>query len=155
MDKWLRAPLLMVVLASLLSGCTQEPGKEDAARQVVDRMVVAANKLDTNEYALLLADDVKISIRSEENGQQRVIRPSKNQYLAMLSQARESIQDYNLSISDTQITMEGERALVTTQVNESMVVQGRMMNSRAREELTIEFRDGQPVVTEYVAYPGG
>ena len=145
--------LIMIIAVAILSGCSQsESEKEKAAQQLVDRMVVAANKIDTQEYKLMLADDVKISIKSEENGQQRVISPSKNQYLNIMAQARNSIQEYNLSVSDTKIRVEGEKAHVSTRVNESMKIEGQMRNSKSREELTLEFRDGKPVVTEYVVY---
>jgi len=151
-----RIQFIIVLLLAMLAGCTDsESEKQSEAQLLVDRMVSAANKLDKEEYRLLLADDVKISIRSEENGQKRVISPSKNQYIAMLSQARAQVENYNLSVSGTQITVEGDKTRITSEVSESMKINGKVLNSRSREELTVVFRDGKPVVTEYVAYVGG
>ena len=125
---------------------------EENVRQLIARIDNAVNALDANALAKEFSNDVAITLHINIQGHEQIMRPSKNEYIALLEQAWAQFSNYKYSKSNLRIDMRGGKAIVSALVHESMTIQGRELSGSSTEKVTIEMFKGKPVITEVVAY---
>lgn len=133
--------------ASHAAGLTEKTVNDYLAR--VDG---AISTLSVAQVGDALSDNVAITINVTAGGRQQVMKPSKQEYLQMLQQGWVAASNYKYHRSNTKIKITGDRAYVTSDVTESMVVQGQSISGKSKEETTIELVGGKPKATKIVAH---
>ncbi len=125
---------------------------EESVKRLMSKIDNAVNALNANEVADTLSSNVSITMNIRIQGQEQVIRPSKKEYISMLQQAWAQCKDYKYSRSNEVIKISGNKALVTSDIKESMTMQGQNISVESKEEATIELIDGQPLITHVTGY---
>jgi phosphoribosylformimino-5-aminoimidazole carboxamide ribonucleotide (ProFAR) isomerase len=142
---------LVFSLAALTSACAPSL-TEESAKQVISKIDNAVNTLNAQEVANALSDDVELILNINVQGQIQVLRPSKQEYIAMLQQGWAKSTNYEYSRSNMEIKIQGNKAFVSTNVKESMTVQGQNISGESKEEVTIELINGSPLITKVIGY---
>lgn len=125
---------------------------EEKVNKLIAKVDNAAVSLDAIELAKLLSDNVSITMNISMQGKMQVMKPTKQQYLSMLQQGWSMYKNYKYSKSNVKIKIEGNKALVTADVKESMTVQGQSISGESKEEITIELVSGKALITNVVGY---
>ena len=115
-------------------------------------MYNAVLTLDAGVVASTLSDDVEIIANVNMQGQNHVMKPTKQAYIASLKEAWAMYKNYQYSKSNVVLTMQEDKAVVTATVNESMVVQGRTMSAVSKEIVTVKLVNGQLKITKVVGH---
>jgi len=94
--------------------------------------------------------DVQMKMPASEGGDMRM---SRKEYAAMTRITFAMASDYSYRREDTHIDIaaDGQSATVTDTTIERVVIMGQTVNSKAREEATIELIDGKPMIVRLVA----
>jgi ketosteroid isomerase-like protein len=125
---------------------------EEIVRDVVIEMENAVNNGDIDGFSAALSDDVTIVMNIRMQGKTQVLRPSKQEYISMLEQSWSVSENYRYSRSNLKIDIQGNKAVVTADISESMTVQGRNIAAETHEEVTIEMVNSKPLVTNVVGH---
>jgi len=125
---------------------------EEIVRGVVTKMERAVDNRDIDGFSEALSDDVTIVMNIRMRGQTQVLRPSKQEYVSMLEQSWSVSKNYKYSRSNLKIDIQGNRAVVTADVSESMTVQGRNISAETHEEVTIKMVNSKPLVTNVIGH---
>lgn len=151
MSKIVKMSLLLVSLffstVSFSGGLT-----EQSVAQLIDAVDKAANNKSAAPIGDAMTDNVKIVMNVEFQGQTQVISPSKSEYLSLLEQGWAQSSNYKYSKSDVTIKIDGDKAFVSANVNESMTIQGQNISVFSKEKAVIELINGKPFITEIVGY---
>ncbi|MDD5359701.1 MAG: hypothetical protein PHI02_05490 [Sulfurovaceae bacterium] len=115
----------------------------------IDKAIVAKN---TSLISDTLSEHVIIVVNVKMQGQNRVLKLTKTEYVSMLEQGWSACKNYKYARTNVSIKIKSNRAFVTSDVKESMTVQGKKISGISKEETTIELVDGQPLVTKIVGY---
>ncbi len=152
MNNLVRVSFLVFISLATVIACSSSYDSltEELVRSVISELDDATENMDANVFSDALSDDVKIVITMNFRGQSEVIRPSKQEYIVMLEEGWAAASNYEYTRSNLTIDMQGNKALVTAIIRESMTVRGRNMNTRTFEKVTMELIDGKPLITKVV-----
>ncbi len=154
MKNFLKVCFLICSLSTTVVSCS--PPEEVLTREMVMSVVTdmehATKRKDVDGISDALSDDVTIVININMRGQEQVLTPSKQEYIAMLKESWSIAENYKYSRSNLEIDFKGHRAIVTADIRESMTVKGRRISSDTREEVTMEILDARPLVTKVVGH---
>ena len=125
---------------------------EESVKSVLSKIDNAVANLNANEVSKVLSDNVIITINITMQGQTQVMRPSKQEYIAMLEEGWAMYENYKYSKSNVKIKIQGRKAFISADVRESMTVQGQNIAGESKEEITIELINGKPLITKVVGY---
>lgn len=125
---------------------------EAAVKEFIEKVDHAAVTLNANEISDALSNDAVIIMNIKMQGQDHVMKPSKNEYITMLQQGWSTYENYKYAKSNVIIKIQGNIAFVTANVKESMTVQGKDVTGESKEEVTIELINGKPLITKVVGY---
>jgi hypothetical protein len=162
----LRAAACVVLLAAVaLPGCGSAPDAavpgdalaaaqgvtEAQARQLVEAVEAAAVAKDPVAQTAHFAADATITTvipNPDPSGADREIVRTRDEYIAaeLQSHADSPVSAYSSRIDDIRIAADGASAQVRVLAEQSMQLDGRDARMTADQELTVELRDGRPVV---------
>ena len=125
---------------------------EESVKSLLSKIDNAVANLNAAEVSKALSDNVIITINITMQGQTQVMRPSKQEYIAMLEEGWSMYENYKYSKSNVKIKIQGSKAFVSADVRESMTVQGQNIAGESKEEITIELINGKPLITNMVGY---
>ena len=125
---------------------------EESVKSLLSKIDNAVANLNAAEVSKALSDNVIITINITMQGQSQVMRPSKQEYIAMLEEGWSMYENYKYSKSNVKIKIQGSKAFVSADVRESMTVQGKNIAGESKEEITIELINGKPLITNMVGY---
>ncbi len=125
---------------------------EESVKSLLSKIDNAVANLNADEVSKALSDNVIITINITMQGQTQVMRPSKQEYIAMLEEGWSMYENYKYSKSNVKIKIQGRKAFVSADVRESMTVQGQNIAGESKEEITIELINGKPLITNMVGY---
>lgn len=141
-------PLMLMVLLPV----SAQTVTEVEVQALIARMQQAALRRDVDAIGRDLHDEVKISGSLTAGGERQFFQYSKQEYLQDLRITWAQLIDYRSERSHQRIRMSGDRAIVTADVRDTMVVQDGTIEIHAKETLTLERVGGVLVVTEWVAH---
>ena len=99
----------------------------------------------------LLYDELKVTLKNvpQADGKTLNMEMTKNQYLAMAKQTWATAKSYEYRRTDLQIDVakDGKSATVSAIVHEKVVMPEQALESKTREVMTVEKRDGKVVAT--------
>ncbi len=125
---------------------------EESVKSLLSKIDNAVANLNAAEVSKALSDNVIITINITMQGQTQVMRPSKQEYIAMLEEGWSMYENYKYRKSNVKIKIQGSKAFVSADVRESMTVQGQNIAGESKEEITIELINGKPLITDMVGY---
>ncbi len=154
MKKWVKVYFLVFCLFAVAISCSSPSDvlTEEIVRALVDDMERAVENRDADRFSESLSDDVTIVIHVNMRGQTQVMKPSKQEYMSMLKQSWAVSENYVYRRSNLKIDIQGNKAVVTADVSESMTVQGRNISTETHEEVTVEMINAEPLVINVVGY---
>jgi hypothetical protein len=148
-----KAAARFFVLASALLLCMPAMAQELQASSVKELMARLDAALVSRDFQLIerhLAAHAVISGTTTAGGQTQSFRMNKTQYMTMLTTLMSAATDYSYERTNERISIEGDQATVTANVADSMVIQGRKVASTGSERCTVEYVDGELMVTRVV-----
>jgi HEPN domain-containing protein len=140
----------ILFLAALIVAATSHAAglSEQSVRELIAKMDQAARTRSIEPLAEVLSDDAVIRVTVHIERRKRVLDLTKEDYLEMVRRGWARASAYTFQRTALDITIQNpERARVTTEVLESLSVQGQSMQGRTRQEATVELRRGRPRIT--------
>lgn len=126
---------------------------ENMIKQMIAKIDNAITAKNATEVAKSISPNAQIVLNISIKGNKQVINMTKDQYFKVLQEGWSMYQNYKYSRSNMKIKLENSnRALVTADVFESMIVNGQKISGSSKEEVYIELIDGTPLITKVVGY---
>ncbi len=125
---------------------------EEIVKTALYKIDNAVENMDADGVSDALSDDVIIVLNIKTQGQNEVIRPSKQEYIAMLKDGWSMSKNYKYTRSNLKIDIQGDKAIITADTRESMTVQGQHITSKVSEKVTMELINGKPLITNVVGH---
>jgi len=142
--------IFICVIASSVASATELT--EAAVKNLIDKVDKATIALNTSGIAEALSNNVIIVMHVNVQGKDHTVTPTKEQYISMLEQGWTAYKDYKYSKSGMVITMQGSKAVVKSNIIETMTIKGKEISGSSKEEVTVEMVNGKPLVTKVVGY---
>ena len=111
---------------------------------------VAVSNLDATGVANVLSDNVILVVNIKSNDQTQVWTPSKQEFILMLKLGWLSVEDFKHHKTNEVIKNEGDKVIVTADVNGTMKVNGETNYVAAKMEATIEIVNRNLLITKLV-----
>jgi hypothetical protein len=125
---------------------------ESSVKALMEKVDSVALTKDTSKLSDAMSDNVLIIMNVNMQGENHVRKLAKKEYLSMVQQGLDMYKDYKYKKSNMVIKIEGNRAIVTADISESMTVQGKEISGETKEETTIELVNGKLLITKIVGY---
>jgi hypothetical protein len=139
------------VLATTLLLCgglaRAEAVTEAEAKAFVAALDTAIAARDVAGVDRLLSDNARFEATIAAGGQAQQVDMFKPQYMLNLRHVWTQASDYRSQRSNLRIELQGEKALVSSDISESVVLQGQSFSSRSRETTTLEKVQGKVLAT--------
>ncbi len=108
---------------------------------------------NVNGIARYLSDDVSITVTFSIGDQDQVAKLTKAEYVSALRETWAAYQNYVYEKTNVAIDIvNGSKAVVKSDVLESMTIHNQTISSNSREEATVEMINGKPLFTRIVAH---
>lgn len=151
MKNLFKPALLMCTL--LISSLSYAEGlTEKSVRGLISQIDKAVVSMNADHVGEALSDNVSITMNISTGGQKSVLMPSKHEYLTMLKEGWSQCTNYKYNRTNLKISLIGNKALITSDIYESMTVQGQNISGTTKEEATVELINGNPRITKIVGY---
>lgn len=149
----------MKLTRALLLACALLGSAPLAAEELTERdlkaftaMIDAAiARRDADTIVKHIAEHAVISATVDVQGRTQTLRMNKSQYGQMLARTWNAASSYEYRRSNEKIAIDRDQATITADITESMVVEGRQVNTKVRERATVESYDGTLMLTQLVA----
>jgi len=144
----------VLVLASALAGASPLLGEEltvSDLKAFTAKIDAATARCEVDTIVDRVAELAIITLNQNEIGGMRILRMNKAKYREFLTITCAAVSNYQYARTNERISINGDQAVITADVAESMIVQGREIKTRVREKATIENIDGKLMLTQLVA----
>ena len=142
---------LLACLAVCSSAVFAQNLTEKAVRDLMAKVDQAAVRKDAETVSKTLSDSVEIIMMISHGGQTQRMAMRKDQYMAALRQGWAVSSNYTYRRANEKIVLNGPKAYVSSEVFESMVINGQSLSTSSKESATIELINGTPLVTKVFA----
>jgi hypothetical protein len=149
----------MKLTRTLLLACALLGSAPLAAEELTERdlkafivtMDDAIARRDADTIIGRIAEHAIISATVTVFGQTQTLRMNKTQYRQMLTTTWNGASSYEYERSNEKIVIDGDQAMITADIAESIVIEGKQVDTKARERVTVESFDGTLMLTQLVA----
>lgn len=144
----------VLVLASALACASPLAAQEltvSALKAFIAKMDAAAEACDVDTVVASVSELAILSGVVYEQGQMMRIRMNKSQYRALLTRVCATGTDYDNVRTNEKISIEGDQAIITADVAETMVLNGQTITTNTRERATVESIDGKLMLVQLVS----
>jgi ketosteroid isomerase-like protein len=146
-------PLVRIlILASALVSTVPVLAQEltvSAVKAFISEMDDAAERRDMDTVFRHISELCVISATMTFQGQVRTMRMNKTQYRQLMTRTPPD-DSYKSERTNDKISIEGDQAIATADLIETMIVDGKQVTKRTRERATIENIDGTLILTQLV-----
>jgi len=142
------------VLAAALAGAWPLVAQElnvSALKAFTAKMDEATARCDIDTVIDHIAELAIITLNENSSAGMRILRMNKSKYREFLTIVCAGASGYQYSRTNEKITIDGDQAVITAEVAESMVIQGQPITAKTREKVTVESIDGKLMLTQLVA----
>ena len=115
------------------------------------RADAAAARCDVDSVVGLIAEPAILQGVGYNQGQMLRFRMNKTQYRELLTRICAARSDYRHERTNEKISIEGDQAIITADVAETLVLAGQPIATKTRERVTVELIDGRLMVTQLVS----
>jgi len=146
----LRAIFLFLVLLSCVDVNAQDISREEV-KHYLAAFDSAIKARDVDAVGALMSGTAILSSTFSVDGERQTQRVGKSEYLNMLRELWSRTSNYQYRRSNERIEISGNKARVSCDVFESMIVDGQYTSTRTVETGTLEKVEGKVLLTEVVA----
>ena len=152
--KNLNKNLIKVFFLTLLSltSLSAEKLTKSSVEDMIEQMGRAASAMDVVGISKRLHPDVSITINVEISGQKQVIKPTKKEYVQLLTQGFQAVTHYTHEISNIDIEIEDGKAYVSMDITETYETNDVKEKGQSTESFVIESFNGKLLVSKIVAF---
>ena len=148
----LERTVTMVMLVFSMT-CFAEAIDENTVEDIMAGIEQAIVDKDVNGIARYLSDDVSITVTFSIGDQDQVAKLTKAEYVSALRETWAAYQNYVYEKTNVAIDIvNGSKAVVKSDVSESMTIHNQTISANSREEATVEMINGKPLFTRIVAH---
>lgn len=145
--------LVIAIMPSLLSAnIFTEQLTEESVKVLLSKADLAVSNLEADAVANVLSDNVILIMNIKINNKMQVMAPTKQEFIVMLKLGWLSVSNIKHSKTNEVIRSNGNKVIVTADVNETMIVNGEENYVDAKVQATIEIVNGSTLITKLVAY---
>lgn len=119
---------------------------ESQVLSLLDKLDLAVVNRDVPGVLSTMSDDVVIKLTMKMQGSEQKLQLNKAQYQQMLRQAWEVYEDYQYQRVNQRIELQGDKAIISADVHESMTIQGQALATVTREKSTVAKQGGQLLI---------
>ncbi len=138
---------LFIATASSASEMT-----EQMVTRLLSQVDSAVNGFDARSIAVHISDDATFTMNINAQGRTQILSASKDQYISMLQQGWSQLSEYSYNRKNVSISIVDNKATVTADVHESMIMQGQNVSALTQEQVLIEIVDGAAMITRVVGH---
>ena len=143
--------VFFLTLLTLTSLSAQELTKS-SVEDMIEQMDRAASNMDVVGISKSLHPDVSITINVNISGQKQVIKPTKKEYVQLLTQGFQAVKHYTHEISNIDIQIEGGKAYVSMDITETYETNNVKEKGQSKESFVVESFNGKLLVSKVVAF---
>ncbi|MDX1408590.1 MAG: hypothetical protein R3330_10670 [Saprospiraceae bacterium] len=147
MRKWVLSMTLMMASLGFAGGL-----QEKDVLQLMAKVDEAINARDAGGGVAQMGDDVEIIMHMTVQGQKTVMRPSRDEYQAMIAMSWQQYSEYDYQRDNVMISLEDDKAEVSATITETIGYQGQSMTGHSKEVATVEMVEGAPKITRVVGH---
>ena len=125
---------------------------QSSVKQFMAKLDAAITSRDVATVATCVAENAMFSGSMQVEGQMRMFRMNKTQYLKALTLTWDNASSYTYERTNEKIAINGDQATVTADIADSATIQGQTLSSKMRETATVESVDGTLMITQVVAH---
>ena len=141
----------LVAILACSSPLLAEDLTVSALKAFTARVDDATARCDVDTVVGHVAELAMITLNQNDNGGMRILRMNKSKYREFLTIVCSGISDYRYARTNEKISIDGDQAIITADITETMVIQGREITAKTREKATVESIDGKLMLTQLVA----
>ena len=153
----LKNTLIGLCLVVGISGCGRSglngEIEEREVHALLDASDKAINELNADELLGFMSDDVDIVMNTDVDGEVHAVHLSKKEYGDMLEQSWALFEKYQYHRENTVIQIDGTTATISSDLYESMIMQGQKASAQTSEITNVEKIGGVLKVTKLEATP--
>ena len=141
----------LVALLACSSPLLAEDLTVSALKAFTAKIDDATARCDVDAVVGHVAELAMLTLNKNENGGMRILRMNKSKYRQFLTLMCSGTLDYRYARTNEKISIDGDQAIITADVTETWVDQGREITAKSREKATVESIDGKLMLTQLVA----
>ncbi len=133
------------VIALLISACSHSVSEKDVNDFMAkaDSAIAAKN---ADAFADLMSNSVQVNMSVSQNGSAQNTSLGKAAYIELMKQSWSVAQDYRYERTNVKISIQGNKATVSDDMHESMVVQGKRVSADSKETAILVREKGKLVI---------
>lgn len=144
--------LLVTLVMPVFSSVVASELSEESVRKIIDHVISAAKEQNSKNIASVFGDKAIITSHVSHGEKKKFIKQSKTEYINMLDTNWQIYDSYFLEASNIAIDFQGKKALVTSNVKESVTVQEKNIVANTKQQVIIELINETPLITSIVGY---
>jgi len=129
---------------------------DDLTKQNVNVFLVSIDKAAVMKNANIISDtlseNVVIIINMTMEDKKQIMKLTKKDYVSILKRGWSIYKNYKYTRTNINIKIKNNKAFVTSNIKESMTIEGKNISGSSKEETTIELIDGKLLITKLVGY---
>jgi hypothetical protein len=141
----------LVALLACSSPLLAEDLTVSALKAFTAKIDDATARCDVDAVVGHVAELAMLTLNKNENGGMRILRMNKSKYRQFLTLMCSGTLDYRYARTNEKISIDGDQAIITADVTETWVDQGREITAKSREKATVESIDGKLMLTQLVS----
>jgi len=142
--------LVLVSALTLSSPLLAQELTVSALKAFTAKMDAAAKSCDIDTIIDHISELAIISGTGYAQGDMRMIRMNKGQYRQLLTIMCAEMSNYASERTNEKISIDGDQAVITADVAETMVLRGQQISTKVRERATVESIDGKLMLVQLV-----
>lgn len=143
-----RAIIFFVFLVLSPLSSAEELTKESVSN-FMRQIDVAIKAKDMGYISSIVSDDARFQLTTNLFGKTETLKSGKQQYLSDLSLGWATSANYKYKRLKLNVAIEGDKAIATGEVKESMIFNGRYYSAITKERTIVEIRGGKLVITQF------
>lgn len=148
-------PIARILAATMALLCSSPLLAEELTASAVKafdaRMTAAGERCEVDTVVSRIAELATISATTFALGDYRMSRMNKSQYRDQMTKRCSAGVQLRIAATNEKISIDGEQAVMTADVTETAVLDGREVSLKVRQRLTIELIDGKLMYTQILS----
>ena len=145
-------PIARILAATSALLCSSPLFAEELTASAVKafdaRMTAAGERCDVDAVVSRISPLATISATTFAMGDLRMGRMNRDQYRDQMTKRCAAGVQMHVVATNEKVSIEGEQAIMTADVTDTVVIEGRETSVKARQRLTIELIDGKLMYTQ-------
>lgn len=148
-------PIALILAATMALLCSSPLLAEELTASAVKafdaRMTAAGERCEVDTVVSRIAELATISATTFALGDYRMSRMNKSQYRDQMAKRCSAGVQMRIAATNEKISIDGEQAVMTADVTQTAVLDGREVSLKVRQRLTIELIDGKLMYTQILS----